>query len=53
MPVRPQLLVQQLAAFSESNLHNNVAKVQECVVPDLITHELSAALQVAHEIGHP
>ncbi len=53
MPVRPQLLVQQLAALSQPNLNKYVGKVQECIVPHLtVTQKAGTPLKVAHEVGH-
>ena len=53
MPIRPQLLVNQLAALTQSYFHENVAIVQKGVVSQLTTtQEAGAAMKMTHEVDH-
>ncbi len=53
MPIRPQLLADQLAALTQSYFHQDVAIVQKCVVSQLMpAQEASAAMKMTHEVDH-
>ncbi len=53
MPIRPQLFVDQLAALTQSDFHQDVAVVQKQGIPQLTTtQEAGAALKMPHEVDH-